>query len=99
MITFTLSLTSLLQPKLALKNYSIKLHLNLSASRFYYVNLLRSVSGLAGVDAAGIRNPLAFTNHSWGRQAAPALSLMMATLYAPWLIELSYRLRRHGWRV
>ena len=86
--TFTLNLTSLLQPNW-LSNNSIKLHLTWWP-RVFTTLICGAALAVAGVLMQQVlRNPLASPT-TLGVASGASFSLMMATLYAPWLIELSY---------
>ena len=88
--SFLHNLTSLLQPNW-LSDNSIKLHLT------WWPRLFTTLICGAALATAGLlmqqvlRNPLASPT-TLGVASGASFSLMMATLYAPWLIELSHSL-------
>ena len=88
--TFIHNLTSLLQPDW-LSNNSVKLHLTWWP-RLFTTLICGAALAIAGLLMQQVlRNPLASPT-TLGVASGASFSLMMATLYAPWLIELSQSL-------
>ena len=86
----TSNINSLLQPNW-LSDTSIKLHLTWWP-RLFTTLICGAALAVAGVLMQQVlRNPLASPT-TLGVASGASFSLMMATLYAPWLIELSYSL-------
>lgn len=88
--SFTNNLASLLRPNW-LSDNSIKLHLTWWP-RLFSTLICGAALAIAGLLMQQVlRNPLASPT-TLGVASGASFSLMMATLYAPWLIELSYSL-------
>lgn len=88
--TFIHNLTSLIQPDW-LSDNSIKLHLTWWP-RLFTTLICGAALAIAGLLMQQVlRNPLASPT-TLGVASGASFSLMMATLYAPWLIELSQSL-------
>ncbi|NLQ17644.1 Fe(3+)-hydroxamate ABC transporter permease FhuB [Marinomonas sp. M1K-6] len=88
--TIANNIHSLLQPNW-LSDTSVKLHLTWWP-RLFTTLLCGAALAVAGVLMQQVlRNPLASPT-TLGVASGASFSLMMATLYAPWLIELSYSL-------